>query len=188
MKCLTGILCLLILAVLGGCPPKPLGTAVNAGVSSAGDPGAQYWLQGEIIGTTISGPAVVSLTPGSPPAAGVTAFATTPFAIVATGGDPVVGLKQLQLLANISVCSNGGGSNKPTATWATITSPGAPATYQTVLALSYTPNPIQDMGTFTEVDYAIHSAITTQYGVTVYSPQLFYRFAAAGTQAHGCPV
>jgi hypothetical protein len=194
MKRLTGILWLLpTLAALAGCPSGgsvPLGTTVPFPAPNPNDPnGPQYWLEGEYIGTTISGPAVSSVTSGSPPAAGVVANAANLFVVIATGGDPIVGVKQLQLYATISVCNaNGGGGSQPTKTWATVNSTvGTPTSYQTVLALQFTPNIIQDMGAFNEVDYKISSTVTTPYSNTVNSQPLYYRFVRPGMQAHGCP-
>jgi hypothetical protein len=193
MKRLTVILWLLpTLAALAGCPSGttvPLGTTVPFPASNTNDPsGPQYWLEGEYIGTTISGPSVSSVTSGSPPATGVVANAANVFVVIATGGDPVLGLKQLNLYATASVCTNGGGGPKPSVTWATTNSAvGTPTSYQTVLALSFSPNIIQDLGSFDEVDYKIHSGVTTPYGNTVYSQLLYYRFVRPGTVAHGCP-
>lgn len=164
-------------ALLAGCHIVPLR-------SGRPDPGPRYWLQGTLSGTPLSGPAVVTITPGSPVAPVVSATSDTPFLVAASASDPVVGLQQLTLFAEITVCTTQGtGVVKPTATWGWATGNGA---YPSTLNTQFAPNIATDMGTYDEVDYKLTTWSQSAGGKFAFSPPLQCRFVRPGLQPHPC--
>lgn len=177
-KSLTILLWLpLCLALLAGCGTGPSG-------SGRPDPGPQYWLSGALAGTPLSGPAVVTVNPGSPAAPIVSATSNTPFVVTAVTSDTAVGVQTLTLMANIIVCTTQGlGVVKPVAFWAIV--PGH-VPFPPLLNVQFNPNIAGDMGLYDEVDYKITTQSLTPSGKSVTSPPLQYRFVRPGLQPHPC--
>jgi hypothetical protein len=192
MKRLTYLLCLLLpISALTGCPGQTYTTptvpypAPNPG----SDPGLQTWLEGELIGTPTLGNAVQSVnnlpTP-IPQKVLTTATSITPFVLIASAYDGVVGVQSLQLKVTKGVCNQDGsgpGAGGTTVADSIIIQPSS--AYPTSLALQYIPNVAQDMGSFAEIDYQFSVMATTAYGKPTYSQPLYYIFTANGKVPSG---
>jgi hypothetical protein len=144
----------------------------------------QYWLQGTLLGTPISGPAVESVYPGASAPPIVTATSDTPFVVSAVTSNSVSGVVRLTLFADITVCTTQGVSViKPEATWGFVEGVDPPPAS---LSVQSTPNIANDLAAYDEVDYKITTESVTTRAVITRSPPLYYRFVRSGGQAHGC--